>query len=310
MPIWLILAVGGQLINSVVALIDKFVVTSKSVPRPSLYVFYTGVLVVFSLLLYTVDLFLGHWVEGLPTLSNVHIPDIYIFMHSILSAGFMLSGLYFLFKALVKADASDVFPVVGSISAFFVSLLSFLYFREILHPTFFFGFIFLIIGTLFISHFRFTRHTLYMTLTASILLAFHSVSLKKLFTETGFDNGFFWYSAFAVFLSLCMLFLPTIRKSLFHHRKSSNVKKADKLIIIGKILAGIGGLLITKAIDLGNVTIVQSLGGLQYLFLFMFAIFLGSRTHKDLGENVTKKDILQKAFAMALILIGFVLLFI
>jgi uncharacterized membrane protein len=52
----------------------------------------------------------------------------------------MLSGLYFLFKSLVKADASDIFPVVGSISAFFVLLLSFLFFNQILHTEFFFGF--------------------------------------------------------------------------------------------------------------------------------------------------------------------------
>jgi drug/metabolite transporter (DMT)-like permease len=310
MSLWLLLAIGGQLINSIVALIDKFVVTSKRVPRPSLYVFYTGVLVVFSLLLYAVDPLIGRWVEGLPAIRNVYLPDLYILMHSVLAAGFMLSALYFLFKALVKADASDVFPVIGGMSAFFVLLLSFLYFGSTLHTTFFFGFVFLVLGTIFVSHFRFKKKTFYLTIAASVLFAFQSVSLKKLFNETGFDNGFFWFSTFAIVLSLCMLFLPTIRNSLFHHRKSSNVKSADKLIIFGKVLAGIGGLMITKAIDLGNVTIVQSLGGLQYLFLFLFALFLGSKTHKDLGENVTRKDLVQKFIAMTLILIGFVLLFI
>jgi uncharacterized membrane protein len=111
-------------------------------------------------------------------------------------------------------------------------------------------------------------------------------------------------------LALCMLFIPNIRQSLFHHRKSTHVKKTDQLILFGKILAGIGGLMITRAIALGNVTIVQALTGLQYLFLFLFALFLGSKTHKDLGENVTKKDLIQKFVSMILILIGFVLLFI
>lgn len=314
MAIWIILAVLGQLINSVVALIDKFVVTSKKVPQPSLYVFYTGILVVFSLLLYSFDLFLSPFLSNLPqelpSFSNVYVPNFYILLHSFLSGAFMLSGLYFLYKALIKADASDVFPVVGSISAFFVLILSYFYFGQILHNTFFFGFIFLVIGTLFVSHFRFNKNTFYLTITASLLLGFHSVSLKKLFNETGFDNGFFWYSASMFFISLFMLFSNQLRKNLFHHRKSSTVKSADKLIFIGKILAGIAGLMITIAISLGNVTIVQSLGGLQYLFLFLFALFLGSKTHKDLGENVSKKDVLQKTIAMVFILIGFVLLFI
>lgn len=310
MTTWLLLAVGGQLINSVVALIDKFVVTSKKVPQPILYVFYTGILVIFSLLIYALDLIFGKWVSGMPSLFNVAWPNTIVAFHSVLAGGFMLVGLYFLYKALVKADASDVFPVVGSISAFFVLLLSFIYFDQTLHPTFFFGFIFLVIGTLFVSHFRFSKQTFYLTAAAAVLLAFSSVSLKKLFLETSFDNGFFWYSAAMVILSLFMLFSKKIRNSLFHHRKSNDVKSTDKLIFLGKILAGIAGLMITVSINLGNVAVVQSLAGLQYLFLFLFALILGKRTHVDLGENVTKKDILQKTIAMTLILIGFVLLFI
>jgi uncharacterized membrane protein len=310
MPLWVILTVIGQFFNSIVALIDKFVVTSKQVPRPSLYVFYTGVLVIFSILLYVLELLIGNWVQGIPSFSNVSWPDMYVSYHAIISAGFMLSGLYFLFKSLIKADASDVFPVVGSVSAFFVLLLSFVYFDQDLKPTFFFGFIFLIVGTLFVSHFRFHKKTFYYTMAAALFLAIHSVSLKKLFLDTGFDDGFFWFSTAAILLSLCMLFLPNIRKSLFSHRKQKHINKTDALIIGGKVLAGIGGLMITKAIDLGNVAAVQSMAGLQYLFLFLFALFFGSKTHADLGENVSRKDILQKVFSMTFILIGFVLLFI
>lgn len=310
MSFWLLLAIGGQFLNSIVALIDKFLVTSKKVPRPSLYVFYTGILVVFSLLLYVFDFIFGNWIQGLPSFSNVTWPNIQFSLSAILTGAFMLSGLYFLYKALIKADASDVFPVVGSASAFFVLLLSYIFFGEILHTTFFFGFVFLVIGTFFVSHFRFSKKTFYLTITSALLLGLHATSLKRLFVLEGFDNAFFWYSVSMFILALLMLFSSRLRFSLFHHRKSSNVKSADKLILAGKILAGIGGLMITVAINLGNVAIVQSLGGLQYLFLFMFALFLGSKTHKDLGENVTKKDIVQKAIAMTLILIGFVLLFI
>lgn len=310
MHIWILLAVGGQLINSVVALIDKFVVTSKKVPKPSLYVFYTGILVVLSLLLYVFDFLLGSFVSGLPSLFNVHWPNFFVLSQAVSAAFFMLMGLYFLYKSLIRADASDVFPVVGSISAFFVLLLSFIYFNQILKPSFFFGFVFLIVGTLFVSHFRFGKKTFYLTITSALFLGFHSVFLKRLFIETGFDNGFFWYSVSMFVLALMMLFSKNIRNPLFHHRKSTSVKSADKLILLGKILAGIAGLMITVSINLGNVVIVQALTGLQYLFLFLFAILLGSKTHTDWGENVTTKDILQKTISMTLILIGFVLLFI
>lgn len=310
MSSWILLAIIGQFINSIVAVIDKFLVTSKKVPNPSLYVFYTGILVVFSLMLYCFDLFLGYWIADLPSFGNVTWLSSQMAINSMLPAGFMLFGLYFLFKALVKADASDIFPVVGSISSFFVLMLSYLYFNQILHTSFFFGFIFLAVGTLFVSHFRFDRSTFYSVIAASILLSFQSVLLKKLFNDSGFDNGFFWYSAFIFIFALFMLFSKNIRKSFIHHRKSANIKSTDKIIVVGKILAGIGGMLTTIAINLGNVTIVQALTGLQYLFLFLFAVILGKRTHSDWGENVTKKDIVQKTISITLILIGFVLLFI
>lgn len=309
MTFWIILAIIGNFLNSVVALIDKFLVTSKKVPQPILYVFYTGILTIFTFLIYVPDLFLRNPDLGLPSFSNIYTLNPNILIIGVLSALSMLIGLYCLFTSLKDADASDVFPVIGSFSAFFVLLLSYFFFDELLKPTFFFAFIFLVLGTLLVSHFRFDIKTFYLTLSAALFLGVQNFLLKVLFNKTNFDSGLFWFSVFMVTLSILMLFNKKLRFNLFRHRKSKNVKKTDRLVLMGKIVAGIAGLMITKAIALGNVSIVQSMTGLQYLFLFLFALLLGPKTNVHLGENVTKKDILQKFVSTLLILVGFVLLF-
>jgi uncharacterized membrane protein len=80
--------------------------------------------------------------------------------------------------------------------------------------------------------------------------------------------------------------------------------------LFNKILAGIAGILLIKAIEVGEVSLVQALGGLQFVFLFLIAIVLGPITPIDFGENVKRKDVYTKLIAISVIVIGFILLFI
>ena len=59
--VWILLAVGAQLINAVVALVDKYIVSDEKVlPRPFVYAFYTclvsgGWVVVYALSLIPIE---------------------------------------------------------------------------------------------------------------------------------------------------------------------------------------------------------------------------------------------------------------
>lgn len=308
---FIVITVIAQFLNSIVALVDKYLVTSKQVAKPLLYVFYTGILTIFAILIYALDPFVDLFREFyLPSIFNIEAPTVAIISAALSSAFFQLFALLYLFKALVNADASDVVPVIGSLSAFFTLIFSFFVFGQLLKPSFFFGFVFLVIGTLFISHFRFTKETFYQTVVAGFTFGAYAVSLKILFTLTSFDNGFFWFSLLTVILSFALLFSKDLRLNFTRHRKSKNVKKADTLIVASKVLAGIAGLMLIKAIEIGDVSIVQALGGLQFVFLFLIAIIIGPKTSRDLGENIERKDLYQKLISISIIFVGFVLLFI
>jgi hypothetical protein len=64
-----------------------------------------------------------------------------------------------------------------------------------------------------------------------------------------------------------------------------------------------------ELVPLSDVALPQALGGLQYLFLLGFSACCGRYISKDWGENVTTRDIIQKAISIPLIVIGFFLLF-
>jgi uncharacterized membrane protein len=82
-------------------------------------------------------------------------------------------------------------------------------------------------------------------------------------------------------------------------------------VLGNKALAGLAGLLIFKAVELGDVSLVQALAGLQFVFLTLFAILVG---HKEplccVGEHCEVRARIQKLISMSIIVTGFVLLFI
>jgi uncharacterized membrane protein len=308
---FIVLTAIAHLLNSVVALIDKFLVTSKQVPKPQLYVFYSGVLAFLSVLIFALDPLFGSFISfELPSISNISFPSNSVLLFSVFSALNALLGLYYMFKAFCRADASDVVPVVASISAFFTLIISFLLLDTTLSSNFLIGFVLLIVGTFLVSRFRFGLKTFLDTLLSGLFFGINATTLKLVFNAVGFDNGIFWFSLFMTLLSLLMLFSRDIRETFKHHRKSKKAKSSFVLIFSNKILAGLAGILLAKAISSGNVSIVQALGGLQFVFLFILAILIGPYTNVDLGENVKKKDIVQKLISIGIIFAGFVLLFV
>lgn len=308
---FILITVIAQFINSVVALVDKFLVTSKQVPKPQLYVFYSGIFAFSSILVYMFDPFLRPFIDiPMPSLSNVTWISLELFALTISSVFFVLIGLYFMYRSFCCADASDAVPVISSVSAFFTLLFSTFVLGVVLTPNFFIGFVFLVVGTLFISRFRFDKKTMINTLLSGLFFSLYAVLLKILLDSIGFDNGFFWFSIMLTVVSLFMLFSNDIRSTFRHHRKSKKAGRSFILIFGNKLLAGLAGILIVKATADGDVSIVQAMGGLQFIFLFLIAAIVGPYTHVDLGENIGRRDLYQKLVSVSIIFIGFVLLFI
>jgi uncharacterized membrane protein len=309
MAIWILLVVVAQLINSIVAIVDKYIVSSPELPRPAAYAFYLSVLSALS-----VGVFLFSDIpiplEGvaIPSLDNVSSPTTVVLFISLIAGAALFGALVALFSALQKADASDVFPVVGASSAVAALILSFLLLNAVLTPNFAWGFLLLVAGTLVLSLFRFGYVSMWLSIMAGLLFGAHFVCLKVLFAETHFDNAFFWSRMGIVVIALGFLIFPFLRRQLTIPSRAAR-RRAGMLIVGNKILAGLASLMLLKAIELGDVSIVQAMGGLQFAFLLGFAAIFGKGLPQVCGEKCTPRQLMHKTTAVLIIIAGFGVLF-
>lgn len=269
---WLLLAIAAQFLSALSVLIDRhIVVKARHIGQPIVYAFYVSVLSSFVVVL-------------IP--FGVALPSVWLLVLSTLYALAFTVAIYYLYSALLVARASDVAPVVGALSTITTLLFAHLWIDGDVQ-----GFIVPILllsaGTALISHFHFTRHALMYALVAGIGFGVVALITKLVFLETVFIDGFFWTRVMSVGAALALLIVPLFRRAIFSGGKHSS-HGAKALVIGNKILGGSAAVLTSFAISLGSVSVVNALSGLQFAFLFLFALIFapympllkeGSKTH-------------------------------
>ena len=308
---WILLAVGAQFLNAFVALVDKHIVSDeKTLPRPFVYAFYTCLISGVWVVVYFIG-FLPFVPASLhiPSFSNVIKPTLEVVALSFLSAYTFFTALVAMFSALREHDASDVVPVIGSVSALASFGMGYYFFNTTLSHNFIFGIILLSVGTFLVSRLQFPFKTAMVALYSGIFFALHYISIKGLFLSTSFDNGFFWSRIAFVFFAGTLLMIPNYFEKIKEQTKSTT-KSTAILVIVNKLLAGVSTILILKATDLGDVAVVQALGGLQFVFILILGIFFSIRPTKlNIGETYDRDTTLKKALFVSVITLGFLVLF-
>jgi uncharacterized membrane protein len=310
---WILLAVGAQFLNAIVALIDKHIVTDeKSFPRAFVYAFYTCLISGAWIIVYFASL-LPLPYDGLhvPSFENVVRPTLEVVALAFLSAYTFFIALVSMFSTLREHDASDVVPVIGAVSALCSFGLGYYFLGTNLSPNFMLGIALLATGTALVSRFRFPWRTATVAFHSGLFFALHYIAIKGLFELTSFDNGFFWSRIAFVFFALSLLLIPNYWERVRDQTKTTS-RQAGFLILMNKVLAGVSTILILKATDLGDVAVVQALGGLQFVFILLLGIFVshGGAPHIKVAERYDKRAIFQKAVFVALISLGFLVLFV
>ncbi len=309
---WIFLAVAAQFLSAIVALIDKRIVSDeKLLPRPFVYAFYTCIISGVWIVVYFISLLpLPSFIDAnIPSLSGVMKPTLEVVSLALLSAYAFFLALVSMFTAFQKADASDVVPVVGATSAVASFGLGYFFLDTTLSSNFVWGILLLAAGTYLVSHFHFGIKTAFASVHAGIFFALHYITLKGLFLTTSFDDGFFWSRIAFVFFGLSLLLIPSYFDKIKTQTKSTT-KQTGVLILSNKVIAGISTILILKATDLGDVAVVQALGGLQFVFILLLGIFFSIRAPKThIAKEFHRESILRKAIFVAVITVGFLILF-
>lgn len=311
MAVWIILAIAAQFLHAIVALLDKYIVSSKDVlPQPFVYAFYMCALSGTSIFVYALS-GIPVPLEGVsfPNLFNVEFPTLEVVALSILAAYTFFYALVSMFTALQKSDASDVVPVVGAVSAIGSYGLGYLFLDTRLSANVLLGVLLLALGTAFVSRFRFSWKVALSSIHAGIFFALHYVVIKGLFNVTTFDNGFFWSRVGFVLFALSLLLIPAYVGKIFTQTKSTG-KRAGAFVLVNKVIAGFAALMVLKATELGDVSVVQALGGLQYVLIFIFSLMLGPYGPNICSEGkCSTRELMHKALFIAIITLGFFVLF-
>ena len=305
---WLLLSVIGYALLAVVAIMDKFLLSSAKV-QPVLYTFYSTIFVLPLLLLVP---------------FGVHFLNTpFDWAMAILSGLSFSVALWAMFLGFEKSAISHVGPLVGAATPLFVLLFSSLFLAEVLTSRQLLAAGFLILGSLIVSFERSDKFVgwhwgMLYGLLAGMLFATSHVSAKYIYAHYDFFSGFVWTRATTGILGLILLLHPIVYRSLFKSTVLDKVKnkllsartKKDNiiLVIINKVLGSGAVVIIQYAAAVGSVTLVNALNGLEFAILIVLVFLLSKFWPKIFKENYSTLVIIQESVAVLVIAIGLFLL--
>jgi hypothetical protein len=295
---WIFFAVAAYFIAAVVSALDKVILT-RAIPSPRLYAAWIGIFGLYGTLLIPFGFAFAPFVAS-PLLLVL----------SLFSGAIFIIGLHFLFSAVFRNEVSRVVPIYGALVAVFTLIISGLFGIERLDGIQFIAFIFFLSGGLLLASNKFDLRTfdkqsMWLMAAGALCTALSFVSIKYVYTQTHFLNGFIMGRFGEVGAGIFLLYW-TRKKDIFSIRaylKSTSLKTVG-LFVLNKAMAGLFFLLQNYATFLGSVTLVQAMAGLQYVFLFLITIFLSFHLPHYLVEKVTRRIVVAKTASVLFILVG------
>ena len=308
---WILLATAGQFLNAIVAVFDKYIVSDERVmPRPFVYAFYSCLIAGGWVLVFLLGLIPGFSDLGVPSLENIQSPTLEVVALAFLSAYTFFIALVSMYDALKRADASNTMPIIGAISALASFGLAYQFLGVTPHENFIIGLVLLSVGTMLVAQTLPKVDVVVQVVHSGLFFALHYITMKGLFDLTSFDDGFFWSRIGFVLFTLSLLLVPAYLGKIKEQTEHTS-KRAGLTVLFAKALAGIAAFLLLKATDMGDVAVVQALGGLQYVFILLIALFLAQWLPPSATDRDTRPQTLfRRLLYVVVILVGYIVLFI
>lgn len=295
---WLILAVVAYFFGAIANVLDKFLLGSKRISSAPVYAFYIGVFSLGALIFAPFGL---------------TVPGGGIFSLCLVGGVLFLVGTTLLYFAIERAEASRVVPVFGAV----IPLVSFVFAEifgvEKLKIAEIIGVVLLVFGGLLISFdlpLKFGKKKFFSGFYYALAAGFISAVAYLIFKHISKQEDFItWYvcTRVGIFAGACgLLFIPLWRKKIFQsfHSIKKNRRRAvstSGIFVSNKIIGGMSALMLNYAIDLGNVTSVNALVSLQYVFVLAIVAVLSRTKAHIFREKLLFWDWAQKIAAIFII---------
>lgn len=296
---WLFIIILAYFFFSLSYLGDKLILSGP--PKPNSYTFFVGAISVF------VVVFIPFIKFGWPSENTI--------FWIIAEAVVYILGLYTMFSALEDFDVSRVMTTIGATQPIFIFALTWLVWgAQPINSGYIFAFVLLVLGSILISLERKSKtngNYFRITILASLFFSLDYIFSKIVFLHYPHDflQPFIWMRIFVFLFALLFLISKNNRKEIF--RKQNLDKRTAITFLWTHTSGGVANVLQGFAISLAPIAflpIVNSLRGVQYVFLFLMTLFLSVLFPKILKEKVSKGIIIQKVIAIILIVIGLAIL--
>ncbi len=295
---WIIIAAIGYFFLATTFILDKYILSRTAVAKPSVYAFYSTIIMWGALIL--IPFSSEYW----------NVVDIGIGLLSGVAFGF---GLYTLYLAVKGGEASHVNPISGATVILVTYVLSHVFLYEQLPAVQLCGIGLLILASLFLSYEATARtrgfHIGYLwAIVSGMFFAASHVSSKYLYGIHDFLPALGWTRAGTGILGIVLLFVPAVRRDL-HMRffeKTKNVPKNHSLFLVwtAKVAGIVAVVLIQYAAALGSVTVVQAMSGLQYALMFVAIYVLSRWFPRMFREYFSRRELVLQITGIILVIMG------
>ncbi len=280
---YLPLTITAYLLNSMSVLIDKVILT-KNIGHPLTYIFYISA---FSLI-------------ALVVIPFAPYPSMETFFLTSASSLLWTAGAYLMFFALRAGLASRVIPIIGALVPVFLLIAGLTANSLTTHQALAVGV--LIAGMVMLTirdwNGTMTWQELGLEVFSAGLFAVSYLVLREAYLSGDFLTVFGWGRIVIIPLGILLLLIPWSRKIILAPQPG---RRVGWLFLAGQLIGGVAEILLTYSISLANPAVVNSLQGVQYVFLLIGSMIF-------LGERYSLWTLLEKTAGIVLVGVGIYLL--
>lgn len=300
---WFFLALLAPVLWSLVNHADKYLLSKYFAHRG------VGTLMIYSSLIAAVVLPVFYFLSP-AVLAITNFSKIILILSGIIYAFFTL----FYFFALNEEDASTVMPLFLTLPIFGF-ILSYFFLGETLTRGEVIASLVILCGASLLSFekneggFRWRSKLLFFVFLANLFYAFHDTIFKVAAVDGNFWTAIFWQHVGLLIVGLfLLLFVGSYRRDFFQTLRTSS--GAIFSVNIFSELATIGGNTLTSvALILAPIAIVQTIASIQPAFVFLIGLLLTLFLPHIAEEDISRRTIIQKLAAIAIIGLGSYLLY-
>ncbi len=218
-----------------------------------------------------------------------------------------LAANWFYYRALKQGEASQTLAVMGGFSPLTTALIGIPLLSKPLGGNSVLAFALMVAGgfVMFASEQMNWRKVVPNVVWASGLFGLTNVLQKVVFNATGFITGYVFFTIGTFAGAMALLLRPAWRQQILQHSEEAP-PRSKFWYFVNRFVSGVGSFLIFLAISRANPAVVDAISGIRYVLIF-FGAFLLTRLKPDwLKEDFTRRALIGKSIATAMIVAGLV----